>query len=79
MTSVAHWADVLRLRPEVVQRHGHTQGLQMSLYEAVYQTTNVPYRDTGYWCDITEPTDKLVEFMAEVTRQLAGAAWPGCC
>ncbi len=77
MTEVPHWADVLEMRPEVVQRHGHAHGLQMSLYEAVYQTAEVPYRDPGYWCDITEPTTKLVEFMAEVTRLLAGAGLAG--
>lgn len=49
----------------------------MSLYEAVYQTTDVPYRDPSYWCEITEPTTKLVEFMAEITRQLAGGGVAG--
>lgn len=73
----AHWTDVLELRPEVVARRGHAQGLQMSLYEAVYQTTDVPYRDASYWCEITEPTTKLVEFMAEITRHLAGAGLAG--
>jgi hypothetical protein len=71
--TVTHWADELHLRDEVVQRHGHAYGLQMSLYEAVYQTTDVPYRDAAYWCDITEPTTKLVEFMAEITRHLGSA------
>ncbi len=74
---VSHWADVLELRPEVVQRHGQAQGLQMSLYEAAYQTADVPYREASYWCDITEPTTKLVEFMAEITRLLAGAGLAG--
>jgi predicted AAA+ superfamily ATPase len=68
--TVTHWADEMHLRDEVVQRHGHAYGLQMSLYEAVYQTTDVPYREAAYWCDITEPTTKLVEFMAEITRHL---------
>ena len=49
----------------------------MSLYEAAYQTSNVPYREADYWCDITEPTTKLVEFMAEITRLLAGASVAG--
>ena len=71
MSTVKHWADVLKLRPEVIARRGHAEGLQMSLYEAVYQTTDVPYRDAAYWCDITEPTTKLVEFMAEIARHLA--------
>jgi hypothetical protein len=66
MSAVAHWADVLHLRPEVLARRGHAEGLQMSLYDAVYQVSEVPYRDANYWCDITEPTVKLVEFMAEI-------------
>ncbi len=49
----------------------------MSLYEAVYQTSDVPYRDADYWCDITEPTTKLTEFMAEITRLLAGGGLVG--
>ena len=77
MSPVAHWTDVLQLRPEVLARHGHVQGLQMSLYDAVFQTTDVPYRDTSYWCDITEPTTKLVEFMAEITCQLGGTGLDG--
>ena len=77
MTEVQHWADVLHLRPEVALRHGHADGLQMSLYEAAYQTTDVPYRDPTYWCDITEPTVKLVEFMAAVAIQLAGVGPAG--
>lgn len=77
MSTVRHWADVLELRPEVVARRGHAEGLQMSLYEAVYQTTDVPYRDATYWCDITEPTTKLVEFMADIARHLAGAGVAG--
>jgi hypothetical protein len=77
MSSVAHWADVLHLRPEVLARRGHAEGLQMSLYDAIYQTAEVPYRDATYWCDITEPTTKLVEFMAEIARQLAGSGIDG--
>jgi hypothetical protein len=77
MTSVTHWAEVLHLRPEVTARRGHAEGLQMSLYDAVYQTVDVPYREASYWCDITEPTTKLVEFMAEIVRQLAGGAVAG--
>jgi hypothetical protein len=49
----------------------------MSLYDAVYQTTDVPYRDATYWCDITEPTTKLVEFMSEIVCQLAGSGLDG--
>lgn len=77
MSAVSHWTNALKLRPEVLARRGHADGLQMSLYDAVFQTTDVPYRYTSYWCDITEPTTKLVEFMAEITCQLAGAGIDG--
>jgi hypothetical protein len=77
MTTIAHWADVIELRPEVVARRGHAEGLQMSLYDAVYQTSDVPYRDAVYWCDITEPTTRLTEFLAEIWRQLSGASIEG--
>ena len=77
VTVTEHWADVLELRPEVVARRGHAEGLQMSLYEAVYQTSDVPYQNATYWCDITEPTTKLVEFMAEICRQLSGGTIEG--
>ena len=77
MSTVKHWSEVLELRPEVVARRGHTEGLQMSLYDAVYQTTDVPYRSATYWADITEPTVKLVEFMAEIAGHLAGVGEAG--
>lgn len=75
--STTHWADALELRPEVRARRGHAEGLQMSLYDAVFQTTEVPYRDATYWCDITQPTTKLVQFMAEITCKLSGSAIDG--
>jgi len=45
----------------------------MSLFDAVYQTNEVPYRDPGYWCDITEPTVKLTEFFSAVALCLSDA------
>ncbi|MFG1685198.1 DUF499 domain-containing protein [Nonomuraea sp. NPDC049269] len=74
MTTIPHWADILDLRSEVIERQGHAEGLQMSLYAAVYQTYEVPYRDATYWCDITEPTPRLVGFLADIARRLATPA-----
>lgn len=68
-----HWADVLTLRSEVRARRGHAEGLQMSLFDAVYQTNDVPYREASYWCDITQPTVKLTEFFAEIALCLSDA------
>ena len=36
----------------------------MSLHKAVYQTVDVPYREVGYYADITQPTPNLVGFLA---------------
>lgn len=74
MSSPMHWTSALELRDEVVQRRGHAHHLQMSLFDAVYQTTDVPYREAVYWCDITEPTPKLVGFMADIAARLGASA-----
>ena len=67
-----HWASVLDLREEVVDSNGSVGELQMSLLKAVYQTVPVPYASCSYYCDITQPTPKLVEFLARVARRLSG-------
>ncbi|MER6590345.1 DUF499 domain-containing protein [Micromonospora purpureochromogenes] len=73
-TTAPHWADVLELRPEVRASDGSIGELQMSLYKAVYQTIDVPYRKVGYYGDITEPTPNLVGFFARVARRLGTGA-----
>lgn len=70
MPSIPHWADLLRLRREVTGGGGQVADLRMSLYNAVYQTHDVPYQDAGYYADITEPTPGLVGFMADIARRL---------
>jgi hypothetical protein len=70
MTAIPHWADVLTLRDEVRATDGAVGELQMSLAKAVYQTVPVPYADCGYYTDITQPTPKLVGFLARVARRL---------
>jgi Protein of unknown function (DUF499) len=42
----------------------------MSLYSAVFQTKQVPYRDVSYYGAITQPTPRLEGFMARVMRRL---------
>lgn len=66
----AHWADVLSLRDEVRATDGSVGELQMSLSKAVYQTVPAPYAKCEYYTDITEPTPKLVGFLARVARRL---------
>ena len=67
-----HWADVLQLRDEVTGSGGSVDDLQMSLHKAVYQTVDVPYRDTGYYAEITQPTPRFIGFFARVARRLSG-------
>ncbi|MFZ0230563.1 MAG: DUF499 domain-containing protein, partial [Mycobacterium sp.] len=45
----------------------------MSLHKAVYQTVDVPYREVGYYAEITQPTPNLVGFLARVARRLGTA------
>lgn len=68
--SAKNWTDVLRLRDEVVATDGSVGELQMSLSKAVYQTVPVPYAKVDYYADITQPTPRLVGFLARVARQL---------
>lgn len=69
-TAAEHWADVLKLRNEILGGAGQISDLQMSLYSAVYSDRIVPYRDASYYGEITEPTVGLVQFMAAVARRL---------
>jgi hypothetical protein len=75
-TTPKHWGDALSLRDELIDQHGHLADLQMSLYNAVFQTAQVPYRSVGYYGDITQPTPKLVSFMADIAARL-GTPAPG--
>ena len=70
MNDVQHWADVLKMRDELVDAGGELGGLQMSLFSAVYHTQDVPYRDPAYYGDITQPTPGLVRFLAKIARRL---------
>lgn len=78
--SAPHWADVLTLRDEVRATDGSVGELQMSLSKAVYQTVPVPYAKCEYYTDITEPTPKLIGFLARVARRLGvqGLAAQAC-
>src|SRR4029077_21175374 len=52
---------------------GGVGDLQMSLHKAVNQTVDAPYRDVGYYAEITQPTPNLVGFFARIARRLASA------
>jgi predicted AAA+ superfamily ATPase len=73
MASTSNWTEMLTLRPEVIASDGGVGDLQMSLHKAVYQTVDVPYREVGYYAEITQPTPNLVGFLARVARRLGTA------
>src|ERR1039457_5579630 len=72
MAGMPNWTETLTLRPEVVASDGGVGELQMSLHKAVFQTVDVPYREIGYYADITQPTPNLVGFLARAARRLGG-------
>jgi hypothetical protein len=76
-TALRHWAEVLRLRDEIVATGGQIADLQMSLYSAVYTDRDVPYQDPSYYSDITEPTPGLISFMGSVARRLGTGSAAG--
>jgi hypothetical protein len=67
---IPHWTSALKLRPELVSNQGQVTGLQMSLYDAVYRTADVPYQEADYYSDITEPTPSLLRFLGTVAARL---------
>jgi hypothetical protein len=76
MAALRSWTEVLTLRPEVIATDGGVGDLQMSLHKAVYQVVDVPYRDVGYYADITEPTPNMVGFFSRIARRLSDAGEP---
>lgn len=70
MSGTPHWSDALTLRRELVDASGELGGLQMSLFNAVYQTHDVPYRDPAYYGEITQPTPGLVRFLSKIAYRL---------
>ncbi len=71
---VTPWWESLKIRSEVVTSSGQIDDVQMSLFQAVYGTGSLrpPYADAGYYGDITYPTNRLVDLLAEVAVRLGG-------
>ncbi len=73
-TQVTPWWEVLRLRDEVVQSSGSIDDVQMSLFQAVYNTVQQrpAYADAGYYGEITHPSPLFTDLMAKVAVRLGG-------
>jgi hypothetical protein len=62
------WWETVRLRDEVALGAGQIDDVQMSLFNAVRGT--VPYKDVGYYGEITHPTADLVNLMGKIAVRL---------
>lgn len=67
---MANWTDVAELRSEIVNQKGEVRDMRMDLYDVVYHTAEVPYRNIDYFGQITEPTAGLRRFMGQIASRL---------
>jgi Protein of unknown function (DUF499) len=74
--SLTPWWEVLRLRHEIVDASGSIDDVQMSLFQAVYGTpqTKPLYANAAYYAEITYPSPRFIELMAQVAVRLGGGA-----
>jgi Protein of unknown function (DUF499) len=66
------WWEAVRLRTEISSASGGLDDVQMSLFNAVYGAAGdkPAYAKTGYYGEITFPSDNLVDLMAKVAVRL---------
>lgn len=73
---VTPWWKALRIRQEILDASGQLDDVQMSLFQAVYGSGSdaPPYADASYYGEITHPTDRLTDLLAEVAIRIGGGA-----
>ncbi|MEV8397210.1 DUF499 domain-containing protein [Streptomyces niveus] len=73
-TNVTPWWKALKLRREILSASGQIDDVQMSLFRAVHATgaDRPPYADAEYYGDITHPTERLVDLLAEIAVRIGG-------
>lgn len=76
MPTVTPWWEEMKIRPEVIDASGAVDDVQMSLFQAVYETgeSRPLYADAQYFGEITHPTGQLVDLLAKVAVRLGGAS-----
>ena len=74
MTSVTPWWKVLKLRKEILNASGQLAEVRMSLFKAVHGmgTDRPPYADARYYGEITHPTERLIDLLAEIAVRIGG-------
>lgn len=73
-TSVTPWWKALKIRQEILSASGQIDDVQMSLFRAVYGVgaDRPPYADAGYYGEITHPTERLIDLLAEIAVRIGG-------
>lgn len=73
-TMVTPWWQALRLRDELLDQSGAIGDVQMSLRGVAYGVGGQypPYRDIGYFGEITHPSPSLVRIAADLAVRLGG-------
>jgi Protein of unknown function (DUF499) len=74
VTSVTPWWKVLKLRQEILDASGHLDEVRMSLFRAVHgkRADRPPYSDAHYYGEITYPTERLIDLLAEIAVRVGG-------
>src|ERR1700728_1726564 len=74
-TSVTPWWKALKLRQEILGASGQIDDVQMSLFRAVHGkgTDRPPYAGAEYYGEITHPTERLIDLLAEIAVRIGGS------
>jgi hypothetical protein len=72
--SVTPWWKALKIRQEILNASGQIDDVQMSLFRAVHGTGSdrPPYADATYYGEITHPTERLIDLLAEIAVRVGG-------
>ncbi|GAB3943561.1 DUF499 domain-containing protein [Kribbella albertanoniae] len=75
-TSVTPWWKALKLRQEIITASGQIDDVQMSLFRAVHVKggDRPPYADAAYYGEITHPTERLTDLLAEIAIRIGGGS-----
>src|SRR3954454_11495370 len=75
-TSVTPWWKALKVRQEILNASGQIDDVQMSLFRAVYGigSDKPPYADAAYYGDITHPTERLSDLLAEIAVRIGSGS-----
>jgi len=75
-TDVTPWWKALKIRQEILNASGQIDDVQMSLFRAVYGSglDRPPYADAGYYGEITHPTERLIDLLAEIAIRVGSGS-----